>query len=287
MRRVGRAVAVLATAAGLLLGCATRLGPDGRVDPDPYARSNRAVFRFNDAVDRGLLDPVATGWRFISPEILREALDRAFKNLEYPVRLLSNLGQGQLRGAGSETARFLVNSSVGIAGLFDPASAVGLGRYDEDFGQMFGRWGAPSGAYWVIPVLGPSNPRDAIALLFDTALDLATVAGVLLQVNGVGAVQQLNSLAISNPMELARENALDPYVFVRDAYIQRRDAQIRNVDLEDGEAEAAEDPYDGEDDLYELDEELEEEPDAGEDEPEATDSGKAPDGSGIAAPGDA
>jgi phospholipid-binding lipoprotein MlaA len=250
-RRSGLALHV--AAAVLLAACAgPPRGPEGWIAPDPCEASNRAVFDFNDGVDRWVIDPLATGWSFITPRALRVALDKAFHNLEFPVRLVSNLGQGELAQAGSETGRFLLNTTVGIAGLFDPASAVGLGRYDEDVGQMFGRWGIAAGSYWVVPFVGSSNPRDFVGLLFDSALDLAIL------LTGAGALDLVNGRAIADPqVELAREAALDPYVFVRDAYLQRRQAQIR--DLEPIEPESTGEPapadalYELEDELYDLD----------------------------------
>jgi phospholipid-binding lipoprotein MlaA len=209
---------------------------------------NRPAFGFNDRLDRYLIEPVATGWAFITPRVFRVALDKLFKNWEFPVRFVSNLGQGELRQGGSELARFLTNTTAGLLGFFDPASRLGLEQYDEDFGQMFGRWGAPAGPYWVIPIFGPSTPRDALGLIFDSALTLPPFSAVPRLING---------RAIAAPqIDLAREAALDYYVFVRDAYVQARLAQVRNEDMADSEVGGSlpDNFYDLTDDLYEEEE---------------------------------
>jgi phospholipid-binding lipoprotein MlaA len=224
--------------------------------PDPYEGVNRTFFGFNDGVDRYALEPAAKGWTFITPEALRVALDKALKNLKFPVRFVSNLGQGEVVRAGSELVRFITNSTVGLAGFFDPATRVGLGKYDEDFGQMFGRWGIPSGPYWVIPIVGSSNPRDGFGYIFDSALayfgPIATLITIPAMVNGRAiAAEQI---------DLARAAALDYYVFARDAYMQRRLAQIRNEELPGSEpgSRLADEFYEVPDDLYEVEEDLDE-----------------------------
>jgi len=217
--------------------------------PDPYQRANRAIFSFNDKVDAYALEPVSKGWAFITPKAFRVGLDKVFKNLKFPVRFVSNLGQGEVRGGGSELARFVVNSTIGLLGFFDPASRMGLGQYDEDFGQMFGRWGIRAGPYWVIPIVGPSNPRDGWGYLFNTALNPLTYVG-----GGIVAI--INGRAILAPqVDLAREASLDYYVFVRDAYLQRRAALVSNEAWDEAQP-VADDLYDLPDDLYEVEDDL-------------------------------
>ncbi len=222
-------------------------GPDGRVPPDPLEGSNRAVFAFNDSLDRWFFEPLADGWAFVTPKVLRTSLGKFFKNLGYPGRLVTNLLQAEFRQAGSETLRFATNTTVGVAGFFDPASRFGLGQYDEDFGQVFGRWGFGSGPFWMIPVAGPSNPREAWGLLFDTAFDPLTYL-FLVDVPGVGFVSGVNERSLADPqVELARDAAVDLYVSVRDAYIQRREALIRDGRVMEDTA-----PDQPADDLYEI-----------------------------------
>lgn len=230
--RVARAVA-LCVALGPLSGCIT-YPPGWNVEErgrDPYEGVNRAFFSFNRGVDRWILDPLATGWTWITPRAVRVSIDKFFTNLQFPRRLLANLGQGQVVEAGSELGRFLLNTTVGLVGFFDPATHLGMELYDEDFGQMFGAWGIPAGPYWVIPIFGPSNPRDGIALPLDLALDLRNVSPV----PGPGLLAAVNVRALLDPqIRAAEEAALDLYVATRDAHIERRAALVRNEGMGDG-----------------------------------------------------
>jgi phospholipid-binding lipoprotein MlaA len=210
-------------AALLALGCMSPApGPDGQVDPDPFERQNRVIFLFNDGVDRLVAQPIARVWRFLTPRFVRTAIDNAFLNLRYPTRALSCLGQGRPGDAGRETLRFAVNTTVGVAGLWDAASRFGIPFYDEDTGQMFAVWGIGSGPFWMIPLLGPANPRDTVGYIFDGVLNLAVLAPIY-----VAPVAWVNGRAIAVPaVDRAREASLDYYAFVRDAYLQRRERQI-------------------------------------------------------------
>jgi phospholipid-binding lipoprotein MlaA len=233
--------------AGALLA-ATALGVGCAKGPpeDPWQSWNRPMFRVNDAADQYVLRPVARGWTVVTFEQMRESVRRFFFNLAFPSRFVSSVGQGEGMKAADEVGRFLVNSTVGIAGLFDPASHFGFPRHDEDIGQMFGRWGIPAGPYLVLPALGPSNPRDAVG----TALDLLLnpLLWVDVPVYGLGALNAVNSRAIADPeIQRARQTSLDFYVFVRDAYIQNRAAAVAN-DEQVSPAKGA-GPYD---DLYDL-----------------------------------
>jgi phospholipid-binding lipoprotein MlaA len=246
---------ILFSLVGLLAGCCG----SSPGQPDPYEGVNRAFFGFNDGVDRYALEPAAKGWTFVTPEAFRVALDKALKNLKFPVRFVSNLGQGEVVRAGSELVRFITNSTVGLAGFFDPATRIGLRSYDEDFGQMFGRWGIPPGAYWVIPIVGPSNPRDGFGYIFDSALNPLAVFGPISALITIPAM--INGRAIAaEQIDVARAAALDYYVFVRNAYIQQRRAQIRNQELPGWEPGPglADEFYKVPDDLYEVEEDLDE-----------------------------
>ncbi len=201
---------------------------------DPFENQNRAVFEFNEDLDTYVLDPVASGWEFITFEGLRESVQKFFINLAFPRRFFANLGQAEGRAAMDELGRFLLNTTVGIGGLFDPATHVGIPLHNEDFGQMFGAWGIGTGPFWVLPFFGPSNPRDAVGLVFDLAFDLRTIASAtpIGTLAWTGAIQNVNRRAlVDEDIDLARDAALDLYVFSRDAYGQRRDAAIANRDF--------------------------------------------------------
>jgi phospholipid-binding lipoprotein MlaA len=236
-----------AAAAGLLaLGCLSPPpGPDGLVDPDPYETQNRLFFAFNDGLDRIAFEPLGRLWRFVTPRFVRTGLDNAFLNLRFPVRAVSCLGQARLNCAGSETLRFAVNSTLGVAGLWDASTRLfDLPFYDEDTGQMFAAWGVPSGPFWMIPLLGPSNPRDTVGYILDGFLNLTP--------SYAAPVAWVNGRAIAVPtVDRAREASLDYYLFVRDAYLQRREMQIEERgptrrlrgSEPDGEAPPADDFY--------------------------------------------
>ena len=143
------------------------------VVPDPIEGVNRCLWAVNTGLFRGILYPVSCGYTFVLPKPVRTTISNAGHNLTYPVRLVNSGLQGKWAGAWEETKRFSVNSTVGVAGLFDPASRWKIGRSDEDFGQTFGRCGAGPGFYLMIPVLGPSNGRDLAGKILDWPLDLA------------------------------------------------------------------------------------------------------------------
>jgi len=201
---------------------------------DPYEDSNRAVFGFNEGLDKYLLEPLSEGWEFVTWRGLRRSVDKFFINLGFPRRVVTNLGQGEIGHASSEVGRFVLNTTVGLFGFFDPATHIGMELYDEDFGQMFGRWGVGSGPYWVLPVLGPSNPRDATGLVFDLLFDVRTISSFtpVFTLAWTSVVQNVNRRALfAKDLDSARESALDFYIFMRDAYTQRRQALINNEDV--------------------------------------------------------
>ena len=212
-----------------------------RSDYDPWEKMNRGTFWFNEKVDTYALEPIAKGWEWIMPDPLERAIERFFDNLRFPINLLNNLLQGKLAAAGEETGRFLVNSTVGLAGFMDPASSWGLEAHEEDFGQTLGVWGVQPGPYLVIPLLGPSNVRDGVGRVadgFTTVYPYFLSFYVTLAVSGV---QVVNWRALNlEEIETAKEASLDYYVFVRNAYFQRRMEQVH-----DGKPpRAEEDPYD-------------------------------------------
>ncbi len=215
---------------------------------DPWQGMNRPVFRFNDGVDKYVLRPVSRGWTFITFAGLRDSVAKFFYNSAFPSRFVSNVGQAEGQQAITEVARFLINTTVGVVGFFDPATKWGLPRRDEDVGQMFGRWGIPPGPYWMVPLLGPSDPRDLVGTAFDTALSPLTWF-----VPGSGVVDIVNSRARAGKrIEAARRSALDYYVFVRDAFMQYRSSAVGNSESLSDYGSGA---YYGSvgDDLYEVD----------------------------------
>jgi phospholipid-binding lipoprotein MlaA len=223
-RAAARGSAWAAVALVVVVGCAR---PEQQQIHDSLEPMNRPIFAVNKGLDDYAIGPVARGYKAITPSILRRSLTDAQRNLQFPARLVSILGRGEFEEAGTELARFLLNSTVGVAGLWDPASRIGLAKYDSDIGMMFASWRIPPGPYIVIPVLGPSTARDAIGDLFGAALNPLLWTGV--SIPPIGILFALNKRAESDDqIKAAQKAALDYYLFVRDAYIQRRTEQIRS-----------------------------------------------------------
>ena len=160
-------VLLLLGALAALGGCATAGGnPD-----DPLEGYNRAMFKFNDGVDKAIIKPVASGYKAVMPGFARTGVTNFFSNLGDIWIGINNVLQGKVGAGASDFGRFAINTTVGIFGLFDVASNAGLDKHNEDFGQTFGRWGAGSGPYIVLPFLGPSDARDSVGTVFDMHFD--------------------------------------------------------------------------------------------------------------------
>ena len=202
---------------------------------DPWEGMNRKIHGFNDVADRWVLKPMARGYRWTLPDGARRSVGNFFQNLSEPANSIHQMLQGKPARGVSDFGRFLINSTVGIGGLFDPAQEMGMPRHDEDFGQTFGRWGMGSGPYFVIPLRGPSTVRDGFGLALDSFLN------PLRYVNDVPWRNSLYVLSVIDVRsELLSSEALlsgDEYLFIRDAYLQRRDFLVS-----DG-AVAEEDPF--------------------------------------------
>ncbi|NOY83612.1 MAG: VacJ family lipoprotein [Nitrospirae bacterium] len=207
---------------------------------DPLSAYNRAMTKFNDKFFDMLLSPASRGYSAVVPEGGRGGVRRFFKNLFYPLRFTNNVLQVKYEQAAVETARFLVNSTVGLLGFFDPAKEwFDLEAYPEDFGQTLGFYGVGPGFHLVLPFLGPSNLRDTIGLIPDaymiptTYLSAIQISGtsesdrVLIAI-GVESYRRLNDASLSlEEYESLRRDALDLYTFLRDAYERNRQVKIK------------------------------------------------------------
>ena len=142
-------------AAALLTGCATTETIDGEINPDPYEDTNRSMYRFNDYLDRNIMTPIAENYVKATPEPVRNSITNFFDNLEYLNVILHSFLQGKLGQALSDVTRFVVNSSIGLGGLFDVATDMGLEEHDEDLGQTLAVWGMDQGAYLYLPFPRP------------------------------------------------------------------------------------------------------------------------------------
>ncbi len=217
MRRVG-AVALAAAAAGLLGGCATTGNPK-----DPIEGFNRAMFGFNEVLDKAVIRPVALGYDTVLPRPVQTGVVNFFANIADVFIGVNNLIQGKPAEAVSDGGRFLLNTTIGVLGIFDVASYMGLEKHEEDFGQSFGRWGVGNGAYVVVPFFGPRTARDAIGLVFDVYADPVANVGYVPTRNTLVAVRVTSDRAeLLKADKIVEEAALDKYSYVRDAYLQRR-----------------------------------------------------------------
>jgi phospholipid-binding lipoprotein MlaA len=224
-------------------GCTTRgaIKPDPR---DPFERVNRATFAFNDAVDRAVLKPVAKGYRKVAPQFVETGISNFMSNIHYPVVIVNNLLQAKFKPALSDTGRLLLNTTFGLAGFLDPASAAGLDRNDEDFGQTLGKWGAGAGPYLILPFLGPYTLRDGVGTAVDQFADPRTYIERDSIRMTIQAVRIIDMRARLLDVEGTLNKAYDRYAFLRNVYLQRREYQVTDGQVTDGEVaeEPMEDP---------------------------------------------
>jgi phospholipid-binding lipoprotein MlaA len=203
--------------------------------PDPVEPMNRAFFKFNDKLYFWVLKPVASGYKAVIPEDGRIGIRNFFSNLTTPVRLVNCLFQANPKCAGTETLRFVLNTTIGVAGFFDLAKKrFNLEKQDKDFGQTLGIWGMGPVFYIDLPILGPSTLREGLGLAVDTAINPQTYlfifsAGAGYANTGGWILDKINEGSLTlGEYESLKKAALDPYVAVREAYFQYRQHKIRN-----------------------------------------------------------
>ncbi len=233
----GCALAALVALFGLETGgCAASNGPYAEPSAtaergliDPWEGTNRKVFAFNEALDIHALQPVAREWDRLIPDQGQKMLTNFRSNLRYPVVLINDLFQANVKAAAVETGRFLVNTTLGFGGFFDPATTWALPGCDEDFGLTLGHWGVDTGPYLVIPVLGPSTARDLSGGIVDAGLGVVSTLAVAWYITApLRTVQLINpSTSHLNIVDDNRQTAFDYYSFVRDAYLRHRETQAR------------------------------------------------------------
>ena len=202
-----------------LSGCATTTASKA----DPLEGLNRATYAFNDAVDEAVFKPVAKGYQAVTPGFFRAGVTNLFTNIGDVATAMNNLLQGKGGDAASDAGRFLVNSTLGVLGLFDVATPMGLEKHDEDFGQTLGKWGVNSGPFLMLPLMGPSTLRDAAGRPVDAYAGYSRYVDHIPSRNSAFALEiidlRANLLGASSTLDTA---ALDKYQFIRDAYLQRR-----------------------------------------------------------------
>ncbi len=195
---------------------------------DPIEPFNRAIFTFNDKAYYWFFKPVAKGYNVVVPQGVRIAVRNFFSNLATPIRAANNLLQGKFRATGTELLRFTINSTIGMAGFFDPAhDGFHLETKDADLGQTLGRYGLGQGMYLVLPILGPTTLRDGAGRAGDLFLDPLSYVKPTAASVGVNAYKRENDLSLRiGEYEDLTGSALDPYVAVRDAYTQYRAGKV-------------------------------------------------------------
>ena len=225
LRRQGRRGLALCWCLVLLLvaGCATTDGGAGQ-RVDPLESMNRRFYAFNSATDRLIMTPVAHMYTAVTPRPLRASLTHFFRNAAYPDVIVNDFLQGRLRQGASDIGRFLVNSTVGVFGLFDVANHVGLKAHTEDAGLTLAHWGVGRGPYLVLPFVGPDTLRNTPSLIMGVVTNVLFYVGNSALTVPLTVFDVINSRAnASSSLRYVRENAVDRYVFTRDAYLQHRD----------------------------------------------------------------
>lgn len=216
---------------------------------DPFEPVNRGIFAFNETADGWIFEPVAIGWSFVLPLRARICLGNFFSNLVLPVRFANDLLQLKFVYAVEDMGRLVTNTIVGVGGLFDPASHFGIPMHDEDFGQTLGYWGVPAGPYLVLPILGPSNPRDGVGIVVDGFGAVQTFFLSLPILASAITVTAVNDRSLTlERVRAERASAFDFYAAVRTGYSQYREGRVRDQEI-------VPEPESDDDDLYFFDDE--------------------------------
>lgn len=235
---MNRIAKMLVAAVALSLGACATVPESQRVEHDPWEPFNRTLYSFNNGLDSVTTKPLAKGYRAITPSPIRKGFTNFFKNLTTPRSILNNFLQGKPGRGFSETGRFLLNSTVGIGGIFDVATAGGMEEYQEDFGQTLAVWGVPDGPYVMIPLFGPKTLRGTVALPFDI------VAGPLYDYRNSSVRDKLTVMRIVElryrllATDKIIEESKNPYLTLRESYLQNREYEIY-----DGEPPEEEDEF--------------------------------------------
>jgi phospholipid-binding lipoprotein MlaA len=221
-------LAQLCVCASLLL---VPFAAQAATEDDPWESVNRPIYQFNDFVDTYALKPIAQGYEFVTPQFVEDGIHNMFRNVGDVTNLANNILQAKPAAAGIDTARILLNTTLGIAGFFDVGTKMGLQRSDEDFGQTLGYWGVGSGPYVMLPLLGPSTLRDAPSKFVDS------YTGPYPYINDVPVRNSVFGLNIVDTRAslLSAEKLIngDKYIFIRNAYLQNREFKVKDGHVED------------------------------------------------------
>lgn len=228
-----------------LVGCAST------ANKDPLEGINRGVYKFNDVADRAVIKPVATAYKTVTPSPIRKGVSNFFSNIGMLTTIINDLLQFKFAHAFTDAGRFVINSTFGIAGLIDVASMDNIEKRNEDFGQTLGHWGVDTGAYLVLPFIGPSTVRDTAGLVVDTV-----TSDPITYTHNIGEIRLHNQLRTAqlidkrtqllDATDIVDNASIDPYAFLRDAYLQRRASLVQDglvpqelIKQDDGDFEPA------------------------------------------------
>ena len=208
-----------------------------RENNDPFEPANRVGYAINDGLDTYLLAPAARAYRFVLPGVVREPIHNVLLNLSTPVLFINDVVQTRPRRAGDTFMRFVINTTAGVGGLFDVATKVGYPYHDNDFGQTLALWGVPEGPFLFLPVLGPSNPRDAtgfgVDVLFDPFTYVPSGHGLrTFEAARIGVAALDGRSQVLDEVDSVKKTALDPYATFRSLYRQNRESTIDRVRTE-------------------------------------------------------
>jgi phospholipid-binding lipoprotein MlaA len=209
-------------AASLLSACVTLPPNHPRTPQDPWESWNRGVYKVNDELDKAIAKPVTKAYVRYTPSPIRTGVTNFFSNLATVRTALNDALQGKFKASATDLGRFLLNATVGVGGLMDPASSAGLDHNIEDFGLTLGHWGVPAGPYFMLPVLGPSDTRDAPARLVDFYTNPLHYISNNYIGYGLYLPELVDARASLLPLDETIQRAYDPYAFVRNAYLARR-----------------------------------------------------------------
>ncbi|AIS13914.1 Outer-membrane-phospholipid-binding lipoprotein MlaA [Pseudomonas chlororaphis subsp. aurantiaca] len=200
-------------------------------EDDPWESINRPIFTFNDTIDTYALKPLAKGYQAVTPQFLEDGIHNFFRNIGDVGNLANDILQAKPHAAAVDTARLLMNTTIGVAGFFDVSTKMGLQRNDEDFGQTLGYWGVGSGPYVMLPFFGPSTLRDAPAKYVDSFTDGYRYVNDVPVRNSVFALEVVDTRASL----LSSEKLIsgDKYTFIRNAYLQNREFKVKDGKVED------------------------------------------------------
>lgn len=219
-------------AGAALGGCTTTTNPDSLAQNDPYEPTNRDIFAFNQKLDKNFARPVAVFYNSTVPEQIRDRFHNMLENLDEPVTFANDVLQGEPVRAAQTLGRVTFNTTLGIGGMFDIASKMGIPDHSEDFGQTLGVWGSGEGPYWVLPLVGPSPPRDSAGRVVDIFLDPLTYArfdGYHTLAYARAGVDVLDLRARNvDTLDQIERTSVDLYATQRSLYRQYRDSEIRN-----------------------------------------------------------